>query len=80
MPRPIAELEREAGTLPAPVGYASVWIPAVWFMDGAGNLGSVPDAMESGLIAFVDPSGEVVEYAPMDASDQTLRELADALG
>ena len=35
--------------------------------------------MESGLIAFVDPSGEVVAYAPVDASDQTLREHADAL-
>lgn len=41
-PRPIADLEREAGELPAAVGYAAVPLPAVWFMDSAANLGQVP--------------------------------------
>lgn len=79
-PRPITELEREAGELPAAVGYAAVPLPAVWFMDSAANLGQVTDAMETGLVAFVDPSGEVVGYTPVDASDGALREAADALG
>ena len=79
-PRSITELEREAEDVPAPVGYAAVPLPAVWFMDSAANLGQVTDAMETGLIAVVDPSGEVVEYTPVDESDDALRDAVDAVG
>ena len=79
-PRSVAEVAREAGDLPAPVGYASPDAgPAVWFMDSAANVGQVTDGMESGVIAFVDSTGEVVVYTPMDASDGTLRSSTEAL-
>lgn len=79
-PRPISALEREAGTLPAAVGYAAVPLPAVWFMDSAANLGQVDNAMETGLIAVVDPAGEVVAFTPVTAAGATIREAVDPLG
>jgi hypothetical protein len=80
-PRPLADLEREAGdAAPAPVGYAAVPLPAVWFLDAAANVGEVDDGMASGVIAFVDAAGEVMTYVPMDASDARLGDAARRLG
>ena len=56
-PRAIGELEREAGRLPAPVGYAADPTPAVWFFDSASNVGQGSGELGSGVIAFVDSSG-----------------------
>ena len=79
-PRSVAEVAREAAGLPAPVGYAAPDAgPAVWFMDSAANVGQVLDGMESGVIAFVDSTGEVRTYAPTTASDGSLRASTDAL-
>ena len=64
----------------APVGYAAIPLPAVWFLDAAANVGDVDDGMTSGVIAFVDAAGEVTTSAPMDASDSQLRSAAAELG
>jgi hypothetical protein len=80
-PRPLADLEHEAGdAVPAPVGYAAIPLPAVWFFDGAANTGQVDDGMDAGVIAFVDASGEVRTYLPIDASDSRLQDAAANLG
>ena len=64
-PGPIAEVEREAGALPAPVGYASPdATSAVWFLDGAANVGEVTGGMDAGVIAFVDPPAMSRPTAP----------------
>jgi hypothetical protein len=78
-PRPIAEVERDAGRLTASVGFAADPTPAVWFFDSASNVGQVADGWESGLIAFVDSSGAVRRFLPMGASTGELQAVADAL-
>ncbi len=80
-PRPLADLERQADKpVPAPVGYAAIPLPAVWFLDAAANVGEVDDGMTTGVIAFVDGAGEVMTYVPMNASDPRLRSAARELG
>ena len=69
-PAPIGQIEREAGKLPVPVGYAAIPRPAVWFLDMA----EVP--ARPGLIAFVNASGDLVRHLRTDATDAA---IADAL-
>ena len=78
-PRPIAEVERDAGPLPASVGYAAVPTPAVWFFDSASNLGQVGDGWDSGVIAFVDAAGTVRTFLPVDARPGELGAAVEAL-
>jgi hypothetical protein len=78
-PRPVADIEREAGTLPVPVGYAAVPLSAVWFLDSAGNTG-VESPWDVGVIAFVDESGAVMHFATPATPDAQLTEWARALG
>jgi hypothetical protein len=77
--RPIDELEDEVGQLPGPVGYAAEPLPAVWFFDSASNTGQVTDGWDSGLIAFVNSSGAVSRYAPMNTPTSELQAATDGL-
>ena len=77
-PRPVTVIERQAGRLPAPVGYAAVPMSAVWFLDAANNSGG--SALDTGTIAFVDPAGDVVRFAPPSTPDAQLSEWAHELG
>jgi hypothetical protein len=78
-PRPIADIERQAGSVPAPVGYAAVLLPAVWFLDAAGNTGT-QSAWDEGIIAFVDGSGSVTRFVSASTPDAQLSELTRDLG
>ncbi len=79
-PRPIAEVEREAGALPAPVGYASPdATSAVWFLDSAANVGEVTGGMDAGVIAFVHSTGDVATYRPVGAPADALRASTESL-
>lgn len=77
-PRPVKDIEREAGPLPAAVGYAAVPMSAVWFLDAAADSGGTP--LDSGTIAFVDRAGDVVEFAQPSTPEAQLSEWARALG
>jgi len=70
-PAPIGEIEREAGKLTVPVGYAAIPRPAVWFFDMAQASSAGP-----GVIAFVDANGDLVRHLRTDAPDAA---IADAL-
>ena len=78
-PRPVAELEKQAGDLPVPVGYAAVPLSAVWFLDSASNRGVDVD-LDGCVVAFVDRSGAVVHFATPSTPDAQLTEWARALG
>jgi hypothetical protein len=78
-PRPVAEIEDEVGDLGVPVGYAAVPLSAVWFLDAASNRGAVT-AWDEGVIAFVDESGAVTQFALPSAPAAQLGEWARALG
>ena len=78
-PRPVAEIEKEAGALPVPVGYAAVPLSAVWFLDSASNRG-VEVGLDGCVLAFVDESGAVVHFATPSTPDAQLMEWARALG
>jgi len=78
-PRPVAEIEAEVGDLGVPVGYAAVPLSAVWFLDSAGNRGN-ETAWDEGVVAFVDASGAVTQFARPSAPDAQLKEWARALG
>jgi hypothetical protein len=78
-PRPVSEIESEVGDLGVPVGYAAVPLSAVWFLDSAGNRGN-QTAWDEGVVAFVDASGAVTEFARPSAPDAQLKEWARALG
>jgi hypothetical protein len=77
-PRPLTEIERQTGRLPAPVGYAAVPMSALWFLDAASDSGG--SARDTGTIAFVDRAGDVVRFAPLSTPDAQLSEWARALG
>lgn len=78
-PRPVSDIEQEAGHLPATVGYAAVPLSAVWFLDAASNTGTQM-AWEEGIVAFVDGSGSVVRFASASTPPAQLSELARGLG
>jgi hypothetical protein len=78
-PRPVAEIEKEAGALPVPVGYAAVPLSAVWFLDSASNRG-VEVGLDGCVVAFVDASGAVLQFATPSTPDAQLTEWARALG
>ena len=78
-PRPIRDIEKEAGALPAPVGYAAVPLSAVWFLDSASNTG-VDVGLDGCVVAFVDKSGAVVHFTVPATPDAQLSEWARALG
>jgi hypothetical protein len=78
-PRPVAALEKEAGALPVPVGYAAVPLSAVWFLDSASNRG-VDVGLDGCVVAFVDESGAVEQFATPSTPDAQLTEWARALG
>lgn len=78
-PRPIGDIEKEAGALPAPVGYAAVPLSAVWFLDSASNTG-VDVGLDGCVVAFVDKSGAVVHFTVPATPDAQLSEWARALG
>ncbi|TPG18145.1 hypothetical protein [Pedococcus bigeumensis] len=78
-PRPVADIERAAGALPVPVGYAAVPLSAVWFLDAASNTG-VDVGMDGCVVAFVDAAGAVVHFATPSTPDGQLTEWARALG
>ncbi len=78
-PRPVSEIEQEAGVLPVPVGYAAVPLSAVWFLDAASNMG-VASAWDEGVVAFVDGSGTVVRFAATSTPGPQVSEWARALG
>lgn len=78
-PRPVADIEREAGVLPVPVGYAAVPLSAVWFLDSASNTG-VTVGLDGCVLAFVDESGAVVHFAIPSTPEAQLTEWARALG
>jgi hypothetical protein len=78
-PRPVAEIEKEAGALPVPVGYAAVPLSAVWFLDSASNTG-VEVGLDGCVVAFVDQSGAVMHFATPSTPDAQLTEWARALG
>jgi hypothetical protein len=72
-PTPISVIERQAGQLPAPTGYAVAPAPVVWFYDSASNTGQVVDPFNTGVIAIVD-NGVVSRYLPATATDADIRE------
>ena len=78
-PRPVSDIEAEVGDLGVPVGYAAVPLSAVWFLDAAANRGN-QNAWDEGVIAFVDASGTVTQFARPSAPDAQLGEWARALG
>lgn len=78
-PRPVSEIESEVGDLGVPVGYAAVPLSAVWFLDSAANRGN-QNAWDEGVVAFVDASGTVTQFARPSAPDAQLGEWARALG
>ena len=78
-PRPVTDIEREAGDLPVPVGYAAVPLSAVWFLDSASNTG-VDVGLDGCVVAFVDASGAVMRFAAPSTPDAQLTEWARALG
>ncbi len=78
-PRPVAEIEKKAGALPVPVGYAAVPLAAVWFLDSASNRG-VEVGLDGCVVAFVDESGTVIRFAAPSTPDAQLTEWARALG
>jgi hypothetical protein len=78
-PRPVAEIESEVGDVGVPVGYAAVPLSAVWFLDAAGNRGT-DTAWDEGVVAFVDESGAVTQFARPSAPEAQLGEWARALG
>jgi hypothetical protein len=78
-PRPVTEIEKEAGALPVSVGYAAVPLSAVWFLDSAGNRG-VEVGLDGCVVAFVDRSGAVMHFAAPSTPDAQLTEWARALG
>ena len=78
-PRPVADIERETGALPVPIGYAAVPLSAVWFLDSASNTG-VDVGLDGCVIAFVDASGAVTRFAVPATPDAQLTESARALG
>jgi len=61
-PAPIEEIEKEAGAIPVPVGYAAIPQPAVWFFDRA-----EVNPAQAGVIAFVNAAGDLVDHLPTDA-------------
>jgi hypothetical protein len=78
-PRPVAEIEAEVGDLGVPVGYAAAPLSAVWFLDAAANRGS-QNSWGEGVVAFVDDSGAVTQFARPSTSDTQLAEWSRALG
>ena len=78
-PRPVADVEKDAGALPVPVGYAAVPGSAVWFLDAAANTG-VEVELDGCIVAFVDQSGAVTHFALPSTPVAQLREWAHALG
>jgi hypothetical protein len=78
-PRPVSEIEAEVGDLGVPVGYAAVPLSAVWFLDSAANRGN-QEAWDEGVVAFVDGSGAVTQFARPSAPSAQLGEWARALG
>jgi hypothetical protein len=78
-PRPVAEIESEVGELGVPVGYAAVPLSAVWFLDAAGNRGN-DKAWDEGVVAFVDASGAVTQFARPSAPHAQLEEWSRGLG
>ena len=70
-PTTLAVIERRAGQLPAPTGYA-VACPVVWLSDAAANTGQVADPFGAGLIAIVE-DGVVRRYLPGDTSSAEIR-------
>ena len=78
-PRPVADIEREAGALPVPVGYAAVPLSAVWFLDAAANTGAEV-GLDGCVIAFVDGTGQVTHFALPSTPDAQLSEWARSLG
>ena len=66
-PAPIGRIEREAGNLPVPVGYAAIPRPAVWFFDIA-----QASPADSGVIAFVNAEGDLVRHLRSDAPDDAI--------
>ncbi|KRF22572.1 hypothetical protein [Phycicoccus sp. Soil802] len=78
-PRPVAEIESEVGDLGVPVGYAAVPLSAVWFLDAAANRGN-QNAWDEGVVAFVDASGTVSQFARPSAPAAQLGEWSRALG
>ena len=78
-PRPVSAIEAEVGDLGVPVGYAAVPLSAVWFLDSAGNRGN-ETAWDEGVVAFVDASGAVTQFARPSAPDAQLKEWTRALG
>lgn len=78
-PRPVTEIESEVGDLGVPVGYAAVPLSAIWFQDAAANRGNLR-SWDEGVIAFIDDSGTVTQFARPSAPDAQLAEWARALG
>ena len=78
-PRSASEIEAEVGDLGVPVGYAAVPLSAVWFLDAAANRGN-QSSWDEGVVAFVDGSGAVTQFARPSAPDAQLGEWARALG
>jgi hypothetical protein len=76
-PTPISVIERQAGQLPAPAGYAVAPAPVVWFYDSASNTGQVADPFSTGVIAIVD-NGVVRRYLPTTATDADIRKWVTA--
>jgi hypothetical protein len=74
-PAPIALIEQEAGTVPAPIGYAAVPRPAVWFFD---NLAQA-DPAKTGVIAFVNGEGNVIRHLTTDATNEDMAAALHAL-
>jgi hypothetical protein len=73
-PAPIALIEQEAGTVPAPVGYAAIPRPAVWFFDLA-----EADPAKTGVIAFVNGEGNVIRHLTTDATNEDIAAALHAL-
>ena len=78
-PRPVAEIEAEVGQLGVPIGYAAVPLSAMWFLDSAGNRGTEAP-WDKGVVAFVDGSGEVTQFASPSTPEAQLGEWSRALG
>jgi hypothetical protein len=73
-PAPIGEIEREAGQLAVPVGYAAIPAPAVWFFDYVQM-----DPAKTGVIAFVGKDSRVVRVIRSGTGAPDLRPWLDQL-